>query len=85
MKNVDGWLERNFEKMAASVLNKPMSEDDLINDAIDREEEKQRFDAEMNKLNVEGYNDNLSLDFHEVVGPLRKHEGNGHKPYQLPM
>ena len=41
MKNLDGWLERNFEKMTASVLDGPMSEEDMVNAAIDYEIEKQ--------------------------------------------
>ncbi len=101
MKNLDGWLERNFEKMAASVLEGPMSEEDMVNAAIDyeiekqstiqhqSEEEKIRFWEELHKEN-EKYDeelgtDNLDLDFHEVVGPLRQHDGNGLKPPQLPM
>jgi hypothetical protein len=85
IENFDSWLEKNFEKMTAAVLEETVSEEDLINDAIDREKERQLFDAEMNKLDTESYQDNLNLDFHEVVGPLRQHDGNGHRPPQLPM
>ena len=94
MKNVDGWLEKNFEKMAASVLDGPMSEEDMVSAAIDyeiqkQEKEKVRFWEQLHKLDTE-YDkelgtDNLDLDFHEVVGPLRQHDGNGLKPPQLPM
>ena len=93
MKNVDGWLEKNFEKMTASVLDGPMSEEDMVNTAIDyeiqkQEEEKIRFWEQLHKMDVEEAElsaDNLDLDFHEVVGPLRQHDGNGLKPPQLPM
>ncbi len=101
MKNVDGWLERNFEKMAASVLDGPMSEEDMVNAAIDyevekqstiehkSEEEKVRFWEELHRLDdqyeKELGTDNLDLDFHEVVGPLRQHDANPIKNPQLPM
>ena len=103
MKNLDGWLEKNFEKMAASALDEPMSEEDMVNAAIDyeiekqstiehkSEEEKVAFWEEMHRLDTEAETelnkDNLDLDFHEVVGPLRQHKGTGHpaRQKQLPM